>query len=995
MDALQALYKLVPHIQNLMPLVANLNIQEIVQKFIPEVVENMLKVFAENFGLDSSELLEHAFGIRKEVRDMEANEIQKKHRNQMVDSSAWPFCIMQNTTIMIQEVCDITQAEAARSLESCALLCLAEQCCTRWEFNLADGRCSLSAAVKPFFRNDEFVAVGVKNCIPPAMSPSSWPSSDSDTCSPSSASKMEFIAALRVNNASGAMDLIRNMDACAIQPLEDVLASQLHGAEDNSKLSTAHLIMAWAHLHRQLGMVCAGPNLVLTISNLTAAIEQGAGLNAQGVAHALAKVTVLCGTRSITMAQNSISIPMSAPTCRWLAQLDDALPGSTLSAVLLTANTEHAAIAHFNSMPQELGMHYLAIPGLHQHSANQAQTSVREINPLQIATASPSHIVQALVNSALWFHIAWMTNRTEAVGGNLLMQAHMMVVNSRNHLPVSVRIYVLRLASNMVADVAFVSPATAEKFLQDWGTEIAELSTLIPFAPDQHVLVSDSAKRSAVWQLVEEFYVKYLILEMQQHEGGEWPVPEYYIKYRHYLAVLRRRLPTMQILSAKTDALDAFMKHVDEQLHYDWQDLLENTLRAPFLATVSVGGVEHLDATSLKETSEMSIVGFEVDKTNGAIHFLMGKPGESHLTSSDVAALLQFPHHGRIFFTLEDVCADDRNQCAHMPFFPLQQAVSNVEPYTPLWDTLFWTDTILKNFGLGLTYSLDAPFMSKQLDNKTLPQWLLDKLRPVHQRGWSTSSHNRFWIQSPVIDYAEEDLGDRHTFVVAGCRMTVATHGLTLDSRGTSRDTAAQPDPNSPESLFAREFSELRGLVKDHVPWMQKLEETCTFDRVLKLMDNYVRELVDTGHPLAEHVLNEVNRLLSNRDEEQVDFRRITRIFTPSASLSGIKGAYYNWTGMIHGGVNLRGVMSKMGAMPSWAKYLRRSPLGLFADILFFEHTKNKGDRDGKGKRWDRHSGATWPKRDCPGCGNSWTGRDRTCPECGNKGPKGQKSSRR
>ena len=215
---------------------------------------------------------------------------------------------------------------------------------------------------------------------------------------------------------------------------------------------------------------------------------------------------------------------------------------------------------------------------------------------------------------------------------------------------------------------------------------------------------------------------------------------------------------------------------------------------------------------SCEEYSQLHGFIIDTDPDKPSISILVDPTDEMRgkiglFSTSDINTVLQLDpaKHFPLFFSLDPPNLDQT-------FHPFQEF--RFEPQalagTDLLHTLFETDYILKSFTVGSDISSIPPFQQRSNHDgltRNLPLELQELLKPMHERGPSTSHTNRFWIQADELLYTSEQKGSQTIYYVSEPKMSIYTHPILPGSDGKMHDTENGQNPDSPQVKFAQDFT--------------------------------------------------------------------------------------------------------------------------------------------------------------------------------------------
>uniref|UniRef100_A0A1I8GVL3 J domain-containing protein n=1 Tax=Macrostomum lignano TaxID=282301 RepID=A0A1I8GVL3_9PLAT len=192
----------------------------------------------------------------------------------------------------------------------------------------------------------------------------------------------------------------------------------------------------------------------------------------------------------------------------------------------------------------------------------------------------------------------------------------------------------------------------------------------------------------------------------------------------------------------------------------------------------------------------------------------------------DVLTGLLMDHPG-VAFSLDKPA--NLHEARFHPFQKYWSSQPDLLKGTPLLDTLFNTDYIMKQFSSGLEICRKPPFDRRPLLNGRglfagLPDQLRWLLRPLSERGGQRSRCSRFWIAATDMEMKVEETPDTIEFVFGKVRLEVKTHRMVASMGGEHQD-AETDDEDSPENQFAKDMTEALPSLGRFFPEFERLKE--------------------------------------------------------------------------------------------------------------------------------------------------------------------------
>jgi hypothetical protein len=195
-----------------------------------------------------------------------------------------------------------------------------------------------------------------------------------------------------------------------------------------------------------------------------------------------------------------------------------------------------------------------------------------------------------------------------------------------------------------------------------------------------------------------------------------------------------------------------------------WEDV-ETYLNYRFLFKDSEGWMEDGQNFNMNANDGKfyKLNGFILNKSDNSIELLLEKPSIlSYIGLSNERALFSWEDISTVFTNLDEIGPG---------FFSLDQIDEklNLNPfqkftYEPkclksslILSTLFHADYLLKQLAMGTEVSSKAPFKQRDIKKgnyyKGLDESVVEKLKPVHERGTKYYKCGRFWIQADELEY--------------------------------------------------------------------------------------------------------------------------------------------------------------------------------------------------------------------------------------------------
>ena len=404
----------------------------------------------------------------------------------------------------------------------------------------------------------------------------------------------------------------------------------------------------------------------------------------------------------------------------------------------------------------------------------------------------------------------------------------------------AMQMYIFRLAIGVKLRCDKVCPKLSTnddaKCLSRWLHKLVYNARLCPFWDYPTVLVSEALILHIVTGRLHSQY----ILALQDVHPDERPIPNDELQYHLYENDLRKLHPL------EDDEGDSRVKAMIAMLEKKGliMEDVSRLLTSPLSPRSDEGWL--IQQTTLGSCEEYSkLYGFiiDTDPDKPSVSILVDPTDEMRgniglFSTSDISTVLQLDHENLfpIFFSLDPPNLDQH-------FHPFQEL--RFEPKaltgTDLLHTLFETDYLLKSFSVGSEVSSLPPFQQRSVHanlTRSLPLELQEVLKPIHERGSSTSHINRFWIQADELVYSCEQKGSQAIFRVSEPKMSVRTHPILPGPDGKLQDTEHEQDPDSPEAKFAKGFTENYNRIAQYFPMFARLKELVKLQYMAKCVAN-------------------------------------------------------------------------------------------------------------------------------------------------------------
>ena len=393
----------------------------------------------------------------------------------------------------------------------------------------------------------------------------------------------------------------------------------------------------------------------------------------------------------------------------------------------------------------------------------------------------------------------------------------------------AMRLYVARLALGTALTVTQLAgncstPKDAELIIDLLDTVVHNIR-FCPFWKSPVVTVSEA---TILWLVMSELHSQFMV-ELQKVPEKWCPIRQAELHYQLYENDLRG----VCSLDDSDAALQKAMETLIDEKGWLWQDITD-VMSSPLSLRTPDGWLQPQPVFDTKlEYAELKGFVITLDKCNPAVQLLArrskNKKGDPALFSmSDVDSVLQLEREDwdrkPLFFSL-----DPPNSKEHFhPFQELRYNPKNLQN-TDFLHTLFEADYLMKSFSIGSDISAKPPFKQRSCSEGLtagLPVHLQRAIRPVHERGFSQSRLNRFWIEADEMVYSERRVNESTIEILfEQPKMVVKSHKMFRGANGELHDTADDDDPDSPECQFAADMTAHYEELGKHFPVFARLKE--------------------------------------------------------------------------------------------------------------------------------------------------------------------------
>ena len=423
--------------------------------------------------------------------------------------------------------------------------------------------------------------------------------------------------------------------------------------------------------------------------------------------------------------------------------------------------------------------------------------------------------------------------------------------------------YIFRLVIGVLLKCAQLCPelstADESQCLVGWLHKLIYNIRFCPFWDNPTVLVSEALILHIVTGRLHSQY----ILALQDVHPDERPIPNDELQYHLYENDLRKLHPLEDDEgNSKVKAMIAML----EKKGLIMEDV-SRLLTSPLSPRSDEGWlIQQTTLGSCEEYSKLRGFIIDTDPDKPSVSILVDPTDEMRgniglFSTSDISTVLHLDRETLLplFFSLDPPNSDQH-------FHPFQEFrfVPQTLAGTDLLQTLFETDYLLKSFSVGSDISSIPPFNQRPTHNgltKNLPLELQELLKPIHERGPSTSHISRFWIQADELVYSCEQKGSQAIFRVSEPKMSVRTHPILPGPDGKLQDTEHEQDPDSPEVKFAKGFTDNYNRIAQYFPMFARLKELVKLQffvlavtGILESLKEQSREKVSVPRDLLDNI---------------------------------------------------------------------------------------------------------------------------------------------
>eukprot|EP01080_Neovahlkampfia_damariscottae_P010675 gene10675-3296_t len=214
-----------------------------------------------------------------------------------------------------------------------------------------------------------------------------------------------------------------------------------------------------------------------------------------------------------------------------------------------------------------------------------------------------------------------------------------------------------------------------------------------------------------------------------------------------------------------------------------------------------------------------------IELTNTNVNLLIEDTGTPLFDSNDISEIFQLGITSAAF-TLDQ---PSELYDSH-PFQEMKYSPSNISG-TMYLGTLLHCDYLLKMMTTQTEISSRFPFEIKNSSDgfsQRIPRELHEKLILKNRSGKA----HRFWIEIDKLDYQKIEKGDNTKIVFSDVKMKIKKHLLSINEKGEYVDAKIDSKDDSPEALFAKNFTENYDEIGKYFPELLRLKELAKISAV-------------------------------------------------------------------------------------------------------------------------------------------------------------------
>ena len=343
------------------------------------------------------------------------------------------------------------------------------------------------------------------------------------------------------------------------------------------------------------------------------------------------------------------------------------------------------------------------------------------------------------------------------------------------------------------------------------------------------------------------------------------------VKYQLYENDLRWICPVEDKDATHERAMEALL----EEKGLSWSDISDSmcSLLSPRTPDGWLLQKEHLAGNLPFAT----LTGFEFNTDTDNPHVKMTAIPVGHtkiglFSGADVHTVLKIPKK-ELFPIVFSLDPPNDSQRFH-PFQQLRFEPASLEN-TDLLHTLLQTDYLMKSFSVGSDVSAKPPFKQRDCSEgltEKLPPHLKKVLAPVSEKGSFRNKTSRFWIQADEIEYNVTQSGPLVQCQIGEVKMVIRTSPQFPGLDGKLHDIEDE-DPESAESMFAKDLTENYNEISMYFPMFGRLRELCKLQILGVILGGILEQMQSKASgdvSIPPHLLRDIQAKARSENESRV-----------------------------------------------------------------------------------------------------------------------------
>ena len=482
----------------------------------------------------------------------------------------------------------------------------------------------------------------------------------------------------------------------------------------------------------------------------------------------------------------------------------------------------------------------------------------------------------------------------------------------------AMRLYVARLALGTALTVTQLAgdcstPKDAELIIDLLDTIVHNIR-FCPFWKSPVVTVSEA---TILWLVMSELHSQFMV-ELQKVPEKWCPIRQAELHYQLYENDLRG----VCSLDDSDAALQKAMETLIDEKGWLWQDIT-HVMSSPLSLRTPDGWLQPQPVFNTNlEYAELKGFVITLDKCNPAVQLLVrrsknekGNPALFSLADVDSVLQLEKEDWDRkpLFFSLDPPSSKEHFH----PFQELRYNPKNLQN-TDFLHTLFEADYLMKSFSIGSDISAKPPFKQRSCcEGLTagLPVHLQRAIRPVHERGFSQSRLNRFWIEADEMVYSERQInGSTIEILFEQPKMVVKSHKMFRGANGELHDTPDDDDPDSAECQFAADMTAHYDELGEHFPVFARLKELSK----LQFLGVFLNGVEECMQQKAEGRVSDESLRNIQQEIWQEKRRQVTNMLSSMRRETGVWPAATDYSTVQEHVRKHRATIKSQANVPSW-----------------------------------------------------------------------------